>query len=694
MLMKFFKPGRNRLKPDLPEKCYIAFYAVLFLLLISLSIGAQTHDPTVIRFVNTGKMHVAANGINTSLFIPDAVLTDGQSSIVQNGTTAIGGNFYQNAQSTAFTLGTDGFTVGGGTVRFMSESLSSKQRQIAVWRGNTNNPVAVPARYTTNDPAAPSFFSREENYVAFPNIEIATNDEIRLEPIMGIDAINITRTSATGRLYLESEPVGASSVFNASLRVTGSTVDLGTVIVEKHILPFRREEDGNNYLYPFASPYTNLRAGYFAGNWVRSPLADGNGHYAYPYANMKSQNGDYIDESQYMRSALDVLTVGAPYLIRLRPSGHEYDHPFILTGESEHDLDKFILDGNMHGLDFTAKQKMTGTLYNRAPAAAGTKYQWLIGNSYTAALSIESLTEAIANSATVFSSNLYIYPHGATTYEAYDLVNDAGKIPDIPAMSIFMLIVSSGNANTSESFVITPRMQVHGGSIGADWGTTEIQAANELVFRLTPQDNPHIYDRTRIVLQEDLPLDAPISKTIDPAGDYFQLYGGSEEQALEKNVLPENTEQTPLLVSPPKNATDCRLTVSGVETLTTETLLLHDKKTNVWTDLKQSEDYVFQTNPEDSPERFTLYFQIPTNIKEVDTSAVYAYCQDGYLFLNRLTEADLGASLKIYNAAGILIQETRVDSYPQYSTPATMPQGVYMAKLTGKDNKVFKFLKR
>ncbi len=88
MLFKFFGPGRSRLKPDDPGKYYIAFHALLLLLVVSLSAGAQTHDPTVVRFVNTGKMHVATNGANTTLFIPDAVLVDDQSAIVQNGITA------------------------------------------------------------------------------------------------------------------------------------------------------------------------------------------------------------------------------------------------------------------------------------------------------------------------------------------------------------------------------------------------------------------------------------------------------------------------------------------------------------------------------------------------------------------------------------------------------------------------------
>ena len=671
-------------------------YLLLLLFLpLSLSVESQTHDPTIVRFVNTGKMHVAANSNNASLFIPDGVLTDKTSSIVQNGITVIGGNFYQNATTPAFSVGTNSFTNSSGTVRFITNH-SSQQRRIAVWSGN----ASIPARYSTSNPTTGNFFARSSAYVAFPSIEIATADTIYIPAVMGMDATNIVRTSSTGTLYLESNPLGGAQIYEASLRVIGNIVTAGAVVIEKYVLPFRDKPDANTYLYPFATPYTNQRAGYFAGNWVRAPRADANGHYTYPFANKKDAVQNYIEESQYVRWADDPLYVSDPYLIRLQPDGYAYDLPFVITSGEDHDLNKFIFNGKPYNLPFIAEQKITGILYSRAPAAAGTKYQWLIGNSYTSAISIDLLHDAITNSSTTFSNLLYIYPHGATSYEAYNLTTDFGNIPDIPAMSVFMLIVASSNTNTSQAFTITPNMQVHGKGF-ADDGTGPFlslaQSESQLTFRLTPEDNPYIYDQTRIILQEGNSLilrNLAIEKPLNTASDYFQLYSGNEIQPLSKNVLPENISKTSLFVSPPKHTLSCRLTVSGIETLSTETLLLYDSKLDIWTDLLLSEDYIFESEPQDDSDRFTVYFKSPTGLDSVETAQISAFCKDGYLYLNDLTSATLGSRLLIYNTSGLLLHETEIDSYPNYNTSVSVPSGVYVAKIIGEQPAIIKFIKR
>ena len=674
-------------------------YLLLLLFLpLSFSVESQTHDPTIVRFVNTGKMHVAANSNNASLFIPDGVLTDKTSSIVQNGVTIIGGNFYQNATTPAFSVGTNSFTSGSGTVRFITNH-SSKQRRIAVWGGN----ASIPARYTTANPTLSSFFARGSAYVAFPNIEITTADTIHVPAVMGMDATNITRTSSTGTLYLESNPLGGAQIYEASLRVIGNTVTPGAVVIEKYVLPFRDKPDANTYLYPFATPYTNQRAGYFAGNWVRAPRADAAGHHAFPFANKKDATQNYIEESQYVRWADDPLFPGDPYLIRLQPDGYSYDLPFIITGGEDHDLDKFIFKGKPYNLPFVAEQKMTGTLYNRTPAASGTKYQWLIGNSYTSAISIDLLIAAINSSSTTFSNLLYVYPHGATSYEVYNLTTDIGNIPDIPAMSVFMLIVTSANTNASQAFTITPNMQVHGKGFAND-GTGPFlspaqfsTSSTYLTFRLTPEDNPYIYDQTRIVLQEGTPLtlkDFVIEKPLNSTSDYFQLYSGNEIQPLSKNVLPENISKTSLFVSPPKHTLSCRLTVSGLETLSANTLFLYDSKLDTWTDLLSAEDYVFESEPQDDSDRFTVYFKSPTDLDFIETTSVSASYRDGYLFLNGLTSSALGSRLSIYNTSGLLLQETEIDSYPNYNTSVSVPSGMYVAKIMGEQPTIVKFIKR
>ena len=64
------------------------------------------------------------------------------------------------------------------------------------------------------------------------------------------------------------------------------------------------------------------------------------------------------------------------------------------------------------------------------------------------------------------------------------------------------------------------------------------------------------------------------------------------------------------------------------------------------------------------------------------------------LYLNGLTAANLGSHLLIYNTAGLLLQETEIDSYPQYNTSVSVPSGVYVAKIMGEQPTIIKFIKR
>ena len=272
-----------------------------------------------------------------------------------------------------------------------------------------------------------------------------------------------------------------------------------------------------------------------------------------------------------------------------------------------------------------------------------------------------------------------------------------------------MLIVTSANTNTSQAFTITPNMQVHGKGFANDGtgpflssaqsGTFSTSSTSNayLTFRLTPEDNPYIYDQARIVLQEGTPLtlrDLAIEKPLNTTSDYFQLYSGSQTNALSKNVLPENISKTSLFVAPPKHTLSCRLTVLGLETLSTEMLMLYDSKVNVWIDLLSAEDYIFESDPQDDPDRFTVYFKSPTGLDLVETTSVSAFCKDGYLYLNGLTSAALGSRLLIYNTAGLLLQETEIDSYPNYNTSVSVPSGVYVAKIMGEQPAIIKFIKR
>jgi hypothetical protein len=98
---------------------------------------------------------------------------------------------------------------------------------------------------------------------------------------MGIDALKLIRNTVDygndlGKLRLESKAIkddeDKDQSYDASLRITGAStltfaelVPSGSVIVEHDLTPYRVEvEMGNGSLFAFASPFKNMRSGYFA----------------------------------------------------------------------------------------------------------------------------------------------------------------------------------------------------------------------------------------------------------------------------------------------------------------------------------------------------------------------------------------------------------------------------------------------
>jgi hypothetical protein len=196
--------------------------------------------PDAVRFVNAGKMAVAANGVTgkSVLHIPNAVWMTGNASIRQDGIITIGGNFYQNALTNVFYRSGENFASTGKIVFFKDNGA-----------GNTGTRRYVTVNKSGNIDA----FDRGQSFVAFPEIEIRTKDTVVIPARMGIDALKLIRNdNSYGKLLLESKAIndgGYDRFYDASLRITGASnltsdqlVPPGSVIVERDLTPYREEE--------------------------------------------------------------------------------------------------------------------------------------------------------------------------------------------------------------------------------------------------------------------------------------------------------------------------------------------------------------------------------------------------------------------------------------------------------------------
>ena len=673
-------------------------------LLFPLCLSGQ--DASSVRFVNRGKMNVATNA-SASLYIPWAVKMTGESSIVQNGKTCIGGSFFQHASTNVFKVDTYGWGTSSGTISFMKENTGAE-------------------RHITVIDESITAFDRSARYVAFPKIQINTNDRITVPERMGMDAreVKLTNVGSTkGILYLQSNPDAAKAkVFDASLRITGSgtssaLVDLGSVVVERDLSIYRNSasNDGNSgygALFGFASPFTAQKAGYFAGNYVRSVSAglnetdykSANWHAKYPYANETGTDGIILSE-YYVRGVHDYFNPTQAYLIRPQVTGSNYtDLPvgFINTGGGNHDLAKFIFNGAIYSLapykeQVFAEDYLVNRTLNLNQADMTSTFNWVIGNSYTCAIDAQAIKKQIMEtSALYYYEVIYVCPPGSTTFQPY-YTGTSGTpqvvdLTDIPSQTIFMVRVAKNFAQKG-SFQIGRNMLTHG-KRSHNLKSTTAAPFNELLFRLSPEDAPNIYDLAAVGLRSD--TRNAIEKVQLGASDCFQVYSpNGDNTPMSVNLLDTNADCAPLSVKAPSTGGRFVLNISRIQSVTTGSVWLKDLKTGMTIDLGGYEDYnyTFDAEPNDNPDRFMIYFRAPTALDEVTASYITCYYANNNLIIKGLLPQDENSVVSVTDMKGRLIQKTVINNYPEMTIPVNIAEGVYIAKISGNRHTTIKFIK-
>ncbi|MDL2243283.1 T9SS type A sorting domain-containing protein [Bacteroidales bacterium OttesenSCG-928-J19] len=667
------------------------------LLLLGTGLRAQTHDPSPVRFVNTGRMAVAPNNGATALYVPYSVLMadpdpdNSRVAILQQGVSSIGGSFYQESNSNVFSVNNAGWGTSTGTIVFSHDAVSGDRF------------------IRTRDAADMDAFERASRYVAFPHVKIATDDVIHLPGRMGMDAASIAYREGNeeGIVYLHSElDDSGTKVFDASLRISAAGIsdpddreskDLvaaGSVIVERDISIYR---SNTNPLFPYATPFKDTqRAGYFAGNFVRKFIEDDNlaGHVEYVLGNKDSDNNGWIDNDQYLQKADALFEPGKGYLIKPRPKGYGYDLPFDQTdgtAASAYDKGMFVFDGTVYNMTKEAEQlfaddklfekQLSGENFNNT-------VNWIIGNSYTSAISMDKLIEEMTNTGLSISSTIYLYPAGTTTYIPYKIGGSANAIDlsEIPSMTYFMVRLSKNKTQTG-SFTVSRDMQTHG-ALSNNFLRSSKQYSNELVFRISPEDNDNVYDLAMVALREK--ATGSIAKVNNPQKDAFQLYAGDKMSIA---IEAEDTKVVPLGFIPSTEVAGYKLSVSRTESINSEFLFLEDLRTGEWINLFETTEYAFTTDMNDEEERFRVHFEDKyTGIDEISQGRLTVYYHGGEIILKGLVDADIDAPVQVSDIQGRLLLSTTVNNYPEEHIQANLQTGVYLVHIGGARNQTVKFI--
>ncbi len=671
---------------------------IILLLFSSISFVFYAATPGNVDLLNTGKMYIASSptGNSASMYVVNAVRCTLDANIILDGVWKIGGNFIQDSETNVFETDENGYTTSDGTIVFTSQVDGSTVR-----------------RYITATDFAD--YDRSEHYIAFPHIRIDTNDTLVAPCKMGIDALSVQRSSETdknGFLLLESGVTANGAVYDASLRITdeGGSEELvtpGLIVVEQYMGAYRNGNDPQ--LFPFASPFKDTqKSGYFAGNWIRRLLCDDMRHTTYVLGNKPSTNDpNVISRDQYIIDPMETFVAGAPYLIKPREADFDYSKlqengGLAVTGAeaSLYDQEKFTFNGKVYNITSYDEQLFADdTLFSytfKESVTLPNTVNWVIGNSYTAPLSINAIAEIMGTSPLTFLPYIYVYPPGASGYQAVSLLDDGfgSEHDEIPSKSIFMIRLAGGSAVAANAtFTIGKQQQIQG-NVSHNLKAAAISTDRDVSFRVTPEQNTSVYDFSTVGLRAAASFgnDAyDIPKIYDPAKQGFQLFTKtvSNGSRLSANGIPWETDS--VLLGFKSQPEEMRYTLTVSQKNEGE-LWLKDLNTNVITDLQQTSSYSFTGKGSDPEDRFVVYFTNPlrsaitTSISSAGSSDISVCFPDNRLSVFGLIKADINSNLFIYDVQGRTVFSGTISRYPQQDFNINLPKHVYMISIQGQRN--------
>jgi hypothetical protein len=653
---------------------------------------------------NFGVLKVATVGTDSAkIFVNGTFKAKDVSAIDLDGNMIITGNFIQDATRPAFV-----------SAEYAGETATDKTSTgVFTFRSDFAAGTRVHQITTSNNAAT---HNRGEQFLTFPNILFDTNDTIVLTSYMGIDAKSIKTVAGKGGKLLLASNVqvagdGAPKVYDASLRFPGATtpadVPAGTIAIERNVQLYR---SGTN-LNAFAAPFTNQRSGYFAGNWVRNPIINSSGYVMYPLANAMDAQG-HIYPEYYVIDPRERFLTGQPYLIRYNDATYDYDdeHDLLVTGGMTGQSTKpvYLFNGSPYNLGHENEQIVTNeALYNHTltTQTASTAKYIVVGNSYSAPISVEKLVTKLLSTGIGFAKYLYYFPAGSQNYIQMDMSQAVSAFPIkyIPSQSVFMVrqTGAGGQLVLDKSLTVQARASNNLSTNGS--GGTYAPALNQVAdedyqpnllrFKVSPSDNENIYDLAAVFVRHDA----------SDGSDKYDMHkfanndNGSFSMSMrdEANVrhlqmgVPLTAASANMTFRPAVYGGNYILTASNVENMATQAVVLEDKKTNTFTDLRENPTYEFEGNASDFDDRFVVHFvpQSPTSVSDVTEGAINAYYNNNNsIVVNKLNEKDINSAIEVMDMQGRVVLKDVIKSYPSQSVDAYMADGVYIISVKGARN--------
>ncbi len=637
--------------------------------------------PTVV-FVNTGKMYVNTN-INpstlkddTTLYIKGSVNMIQEPKIVQNGFTNITGDFYYDPtlSQEVHVFGKDDNGNGNtGTVVFSGSNYGLKRY------------IKTPNNAT---------FNRANKYITFPNISIQTNDDINVDSRLGLDAITIKQNGKKGTLHLLSEVItesGVKKVYDTSLRITGtgsssSLVSSGSVVTERDATIYYDAISGNTPVFGFASPFNGTQqAGYFAANWVA-----------------KAYSGGIL--SDYVTSNTQSFNPTDGYFIRICDKTNFYSDtisnllPFLAGQNIKETKTKFVFNGKIYSAAVNTEQLFAENSISKTLTAGN---YCIIGNSYTAPISIAKLADLLNNSySTTFDGKLYLMTYGTTSYQPYNYsntsLNDASTnaITQIPSTAVFALMpTASGTVSLTKDLLVHDASQYN---IKKSIKKVAGNVYDQVGLTVSLASNSNIYDHTTVTVYDQASLGIDNDDAQKMMSSVFSLYSmTSDNVPMALNVIPTETKPIDLGFKVNTQTTDFVLSVSDLKIVNGDGFWIEDKKENSLVQLNEGEQYSFTADPTDDANRFVAYFHLPTSsINTSNLKNISVNCKNDMLNILYLNDVDRDSKISIVDLQGRVVKNDVVSDVPtQTLNVAELTSGVYIVKIEGKRNMIAKFIK-
>lgn len=637
------------------------FKIMLSILLYWGWIGVGIASPSV-ALHSEGAIHVAPAG---KMYVQGGIhVNEGATATVsQEGLMVLTGDFIHDASTNVFTTVYD--TAQKGTVEF---------------RGTTDQEITTTKlAYTPGMGGSTSGkMDRKTMFLKFPDFKINNGNKVIITPSMGVSINNLAFTS--GNLLLKSDENGGNNQ-DASLLVD-KNVDYtgGHMEIERNVRYNMGVVTGENFesirYFGFAAPMKNMYLDYFTDHWVFDQrMNDGAGGYDY---------------RRYQK-----FEPGIGYFVIVRGTPNIGEDDFIQNGlliKNEHFLfnrtfysDFFDWYWTVPAEDNPVPQEMlnTGNISIPGGLKQGDNY---LGNPYTCALDINALfthwSGSIVPSVWVWSGQA---GNWLTITNDMSTMDNGEKV--IPSQQMFVI----EGVNNVGSFNIPASARTHNAH---RFLRSDSPLNNELLIEVRDAELDN-YTRMAIGLRSwgklsgDDESDAKwlVNEDTNTPQVYAVVPGNKDSSAttaLTINAIPEDTRSTNFDFVPAKIDGNRKyiMRITRQESLETGMAILIDKKEKKEINLFENDTYEFFAGKNDDTQRFTIRFA-PEN--DTDTENINAVPRDinlnnQVLYITNNRDSDIGKSVEIYNASGLLVFKNEVTHTGTNIYDVNLLNGVYIVK--------------